>query len=153
VSANVWRNNFDGHCAYINCATPTRAPSSPSRVSSLSTFIINLQKNFLLSLEMFSCNTHVKRSSQTRKKLYLFLLRSSAKVKNEWRFTSTPPYVFMVWCLKNLNLYSYRYFIALMSKVKSPSRCMKTSQVGDCLQFVEWYVSLPLADTAAFLQL
>jgi hypothetical protein len=24
---------------------------------------------------------------------------SSAEVKNEWRYTSTPPYVFMAWCL------------------------------------------------------
>jgi hypothetical protein len=28
---------------------------------------------------------------------------SSAKVKNAWSYTSTPPYIFMVWCLvKNI---------------------------------------------------
>jgi hypothetical protein len=47
-------------------------------------------------------------------------LPSSAKVKNAWRYTFTPPYVFMVWDLvKHSNIFTFvstKFFHIFLSK-------------------------------------
>jgi hypothetical protein len=35
---------------------------------------------------------------------------SSAKVKNEWSYTSTPQYAFMAWCLAQGQLYLFTFY-------------------------------------------
>jgi hypothetical protein len=73
---------------------------------------------------------------------------SNAEVKNAWNYTSTPPYVFMVWCLIKhrmcLHLVKLRdnFTFTFSGIITIPIRCAPSKALSKLLYFSHKFLQL-----------